>query len=684
MIYNLKVISSILFRLNLGFISLTVPRFKVRLQILTPSDDLFTNLDAVKVADVLLILHPSDVDEGYSLSNNPILSCIYNHCLPTTMHVVYETIKDIKRKQRLKKILQKAIDEKFADEKLHLLSTSSDVLQLLQLITNCKKRRVLLRANRSLILAESFHYDSSTKSMRVKGYVRSNPLDVNRLIHLPGWDDYQISSIKILDDPRPINKANHQKQEVKECQIIKPDPMKQESLERENAPDPMEGEQTWPTPEELAASASQSQKKLVRVPKGTSDYQAAWIVDDKEEDEEGQDPSDSESDSIDENLNEISLNPLSLGSEDGSDNESKIDDDEEYETLTITEGGEDITNYDEKMDTEEEKNQLLKFREARENEMFPDEIDTPQDVPARVRFARYRGLKSFIHSPWDPKENLPSDYSRIFQFENFVHTRKKLIRDMKNNENAVAPGNYVEIILDQVPQEVWQSYDDKTNGILVLVSLLPHEHKMSVLNVAVNRTGELEEPIKSKDQLIFHLGFRRFKACPIFSQHTNGDRFKFERFLPKDGSVVATFFGPITYPPAACLIFKETNDGSHKVIGNGSLLGVNPDRVVIKRIRLSGHPFKIVKKGAVVRYMFFNREDIKWFRPVELRSKYGRHGHIREPLGTHGHMKCIFDRPLTANDTVLMNLYKRVFPKWSFEPKVTCPSTNRLMDTESV
>jgi len=53
--------------------------------------------------------------------------------------------------------------------------------------------------------------------------------------------------------------------------------------------------------------------------------------------------------------------------------------------------------------------------------------------------------------------------------------------------------------------------------------------------------------------------------------------------------------------------------------------------------------------------------------------------------GTHGHMKCVFDGQLKSQDTILMNLYKRVFPRWSYDPHTTHPKViNRPLKVISV
>ena len=73
---------------------------------------------------------------------------------------------------------------------------------------------------------------------------------------------------------------------------------------------------------------------------------------------------------------------------------------------------------------------------------------------------------------------------------------------------------------------------------------------------------------------------------------------------------------------------------------------------------------RVHKTRAVVRYMFYNPDDIRWFKPVELWTKSGRRGRITEPLGTHGALKARFDGNVQQRDAVCMSLYKRVFPKW--------------------
>ncbi|XP_028722558.1 pre-rRNA-processing protein TSR1 homolog isoform X2 [Peromyscus leucopus] len=493
--------------------------------------DLHTVLDMAKVADTILFL--LDPLEGWDSTGDYCLSCLFAQGLPTyTLAVQGLSGLPLKKHIDAKKKLSKIVLKRFSEDEVLLLDTPQQAAMLLRQLANQKQRHLAFRDRRAYLFAHVADFVPSEESnlvgtLKISGYVRGRTLNVNSLLHIVGHGDFQMNQIDAPVDPFPLNPRVIQSQKkpnvaMEICTtdavadmeedlkvLMKADPDQQETLQTEVFPDPMEGEQTWPTEEELDEAndlLKQRSRVVKKVPKGTSSYQAEWILD--EGDESG-----GEGDEDDDLQHEGFM-------EEESQDESGEEEEEECETMTLGESVRDDL-YDEKVDEEAEERMLEKYKQERLEEMFPDEIDTPRDVAARIRFQKYRGLKSFRTSPWDPKENLPRDYARIFQFQNFINTRKRIFKQIEEKEAEGAEvGWYVTLHVSDVPVSVVKYF--RQGAPLIAFSLLPYEQKMSVLNMVVSRNPGSTEPVKAKEELIFHCGFRRFRASPLFSQHTAG------------------------------------------------------------------------------------------------------------------------------------------------------------------
>ncbi|KAM0792046.1 hypothetical protein ACM66B_004754 [Microbotryomycetes sp. NB124-2] len=609
-----------------------------------------------------------------------------------------------------------------AVDKITCVTSSSETSNLVR--TMCEKvpKGIKWRESRPRVLAEHVAWTRNSDSgvgtdeqegkgtLIVEGTVRGARLGANRLVHIAKFGDFKIdkifeapsSSLRRAAAPRSNGTDTSMTNQSQPTELSAPDD-DADSLASTNVPDLEDfglNEQTWPTEEEMAsapahAAASDGGRigemlpparpgttpRLKKVPKGTSAYQAAWIIDESDgEYEDDEDDAEDEDEKMDDGV------ASDVGNVSGADD----DNDEEHELVDPSQPDDSeaasTRPYDE-LSPEQEEAQLQQYlaqrardrsTQDREDMDFPDEVDTPMDVPARERFARFRGLKSFRTSSWDPYEELPIEYSRCFMFEDFKVMGKKMER--KAQVDGVEAGTRVIIHIKDVPR---RAAEERNPALpFVVFGLLRHEHKYSVMHFTVTRNTEYSDTVRSKDPLVAQIGFRRFVINPIFSQHTvrNNGRgannvHKFERFLRHSVTAhVATAYMPITFGNVPAVLLRLPSSGANlshdapqqvNLVGSGALLSSDPTRITAKRLILTGHPFKVHKKTATIRYMFFNRDDIEYFKPIQLRTKLGRTGYIREPLGTHGYYKAAFDGPVSQMDTVCLNLYKRCYPKWS-------------------
>ena len=496
------------------------------------------------------------------------------------------------------------------------------------------------REQRAYLVSETVEQIDQT-TVKIVGHLRGGKaLSANHLVSVPGAGLFSIEKIVEEDIRKSTSDVGMEVDQGNKGILHLNDPMIAEKpIIQLNEGDAFSSERMLAAAEEQmemqmeaemeldndTSMTTKTKKKKRRLPKGTSSYQAAWIIDENDDDEDEDEDEDEEQTEEDLDTEKVALSDENEGENSSNEMEAEAEDEEEKAA------------YEE---------------ERRHNRHFPDEVDVPLDGLAKTRFQKYRGLQSLRTSDWDPMEMLPSEYSRIFQFQNWKLSERKAVADKGDSPFAV--GMRVAVFLKV------ESVTD-LSAFSVLFGLYKHENRMTVMNFAVTAKTLLA----NKEPLVAHFGFRSFLVRPIWSEHSNAPLHRMLRSVEEGQTVVGTVYLPVHFQPCPVILCRP-GDAS-VVVATGSVLGPDPSRIVLKRVTLTGLPFRINNRHVVARFMFTNPRDVNWFRPVELVTRSGCRGHIKESLGTHGYMKCLFDRPIGHDERIAMHLYKRVFPKWTIE-----------------
>jgi pre-rRNA-processing protein TSR1 len=216
-------------------------------------------------------------------------------------------------------------------------------------------------------------------------------------------------------------------------------------------------------------------RKPKRLPKGTSNYQSAWYIDDV---------SDSGSDL--EDFEDDILNP-------SLDHDGPFDPADGLEGLDLngarapTEAGPSEYPQSEMFldpSPEDEAEEIAAYRKSRKTEAeedleFPDEIELHPNVNAQDRLSRYRGLKSLRTSVWEVDEDKPyepEEWPRLLEISDYKRTATRIVREAL--VGGVKPGTRVNIHLRGVPL----SLQNSNSCPLAAFSLLRHEHKRTAID----------------------------------------------------------------------------------------------------------------------------------------------------------------------------------------------------------
>lgn len=200
-----------------------LPRFRQHFSVIIPKPgDLYAALDACKAANcvVFLMSPPSDTsslagpkssdNDGYLGIDQPgeeLLAAVMAQGLPTPLFVLNDIENvPLKRRGDYKKALNKHLERIIPIEKLHVIEKENDTLRLLHQIGSQKQRPVYQRDMRSNLLAEETKFvqndaDPTVGCLIVDGFIRYQPLNVNGLVHIPGWGDFQLEKIEVQRNP---------------------------------------------------------------------------------------------------------------------------------------------------------------------------------------------------------------------------------------------------------------------------------------------------------------------------------------------------------------------------------------------------------------------------------------------------------------------------------------------------
>ncbi|CAE6498571.1 unnamed protein product [Rhizoctonia solani] len=230
-------------------------------------------------------------------------------------------------------------------------------------------------------------------------------------------------------------------------------------------------------------------------------------------------------------------------------------------------------------------------------------------------------------------------------------------------------GAYVRIELENVPCELVEHFDPAFP--IVVGGLLPAEERFGFIQVRIKRHRWCTRTLKTNDPLIFSIGWRRFQTLPIYSLDDHSIRMRMLKYTPEHMHCYATFYGPVSLPGTGFCAFNslEGKIPGFRVSASGVVLDIDRSVKIVKKLKLTGTPYKIFKNTAFVKDMFNSALEVAKFEGANIRTVSGIRGQIKKAQAKpDGAFRATFEDKVLMSDVVFLRAWYSILPRKFYNP----------------
>ncbi|KAI6083132.1 DUF663-domain-containing protein [Hypoxylon rubiginosum] len=224
-------------------------------------------------------------------------------------------------------------------------------------------------------------------------------------------------------------------------------------------------------------------------------------------------------------------------------------------------------------------------------------------------------------------------------------------------------GSYAKIVIDKIPAEFVNNFNARMP--IIVGGVLPTEDRFGYVQVRIKRHRWHKKILKTNDPLIFSLGWRRFQSLPIYSISDSRTRNRMLKYTPEHMHCFGTFHGPLIAPNTGFVCFNSFSSATpgFRIAATGTVLAVDESTEIVKKLKLTGAPYKIFKNTAFIKDMFNSSLEIAKFEGAAIKTVSGIRGQIKRALSKpDGHFRATFEDKILISDLVFLRAWYPIKP----------------------